>query len=82
MHTRGMTYEEGVRFFEEQAYMTRTNAEREARRGTSDPTGGARAHVRRGRGEPRGRRDGALSGPAGGPRARDSRRAGVDGGAP
>jgi uncharacterized protein (DUF885 family) len=27
-----------VRFFEEEAYMTRTNAEREARRGTSDPT--------------------------------------------
>ncbi|WP_257456370.1 DUF885 domain-containing protein [Archangium lipolyticum] len=38
LHTRGMTYEQAVRFFEEQAYMTRTNAEREARRGTSDPT--------------------------------------------
>jgi uncharacterized protein (DUF885 family) len=38
MHTRGMTYEEGVRFFEQEAYMTKTNAEREARRGTSDPT--------------------------------------------
>ncbi len=38
LHTRGMSYEEAVRFFEEEAYMTRTNAEREARRGTSDPT--------------------------------------------
>ncbi|MFL5345573.1 MAG: DUF885 domain-containing protein [Hyalangium sp.] len=38
LHTRGMTYEQAVRFFEEQAYMTHTNAEREAKRGTSDPT--------------------------------------------
>jgi uncharacterized protein (DUF885 family) len=38
LHTRGMTYEQAVRFFEEEAFMTRTNAEREARRGTSDPT--------------------------------------------
>ncbi|MDY7232944.1 DUF885 domain-containing protein [Hyalangium rubrum] len=38
LHTRGMTYEQAVRFFEEEAYMTRVNAEREARRGTSDPT--------------------------------------------
>ncbi|HEX8700547.1 MAG TPA: DUF885 domain-containing protein, partial [Myxococcaceae bacterium] len=38
LHTRGMTYEQAVKFFEEEAYMTRTNAEREARRGTSDPT--------------------------------------------
>ena len=38
LHTRGMTYEQAVRFFEEEAYMARTNAEREARRGTSDPT--------------------------------------------
>jgi len=38
LHTRGMAYEQAVRFFEEEAYMTRTNAEREARRGTSDPT--------------------------------------------
>jgi uncharacterized protein (DUF885 family) len=38
LHTRGMTYEQAVRFFEEQAYMTHTNAEREARRGTSDAT--------------------------------------------
>ncbi|NMO21070.1 DUF885 domain-containing protein [Pyxidicoccus fallax] len=38
LHTRGMTYEEAVRLFEQEAYMTRVNAEREARRGTSDPT--------------------------------------------
>lgn len=38
LHTRGMTYEQAVRFFEEQAYMTHVNAEREAKRGTSDPT--------------------------------------------
>ncbi|HEX5750621.1 MAG TPA: DUF885 domain-containing protein [Archangium sp.] len=38
LHTRGMTYEQAVRFFEEEAYMPRINAEREARRGTSDPT--------------------------------------------
>jgi uncharacterized protein (DUF885 family) len=38
LHTRGMTYEQAVRFFEEQAYMTHTNAEREAKRGTADPT--------------------------------------------
>jgi uncharacterized protein (DUF885 family) len=38
LHTRGATYEEAVTFFEEEAYMARVNAEREARRGTSDPT--------------------------------------------
>ena len=38
LHTRGMTYEQAVRFFEVEAFMTHTNAEREARRGTSDPT--------------------------------------------
>ncbi|MCP3057923.1 DUF885 domain-containing protein [Myxococcus sp. K38C18041901] len=38
LHTRGMTYEQAVRLFEEEAFMTKTNAEREARRGTSDPT--------------------------------------------
>jgi uncharacterized protein (DUF885 family) len=38
LHTRGMTYEEAVAFFERQGYMARVNAEREARRGTSDPT--------------------------------------------
>jgi hypothetical protein len=38
MHTRGMGYEEGVEFFVREGYMERTNAEREARRGTLDPT--------------------------------------------
>ncbi|HET9449687.1 MAG TPA: DUF885 domain-containing protein, partial [Aggregicoccus sp.] len=38
LHTRGMTYEQAVSFFEKEAYMERVNAEREAKRGTSDPT--------------------------------------------
>ena len=38
MHTRGMTYEEGVRLFEERCYMAPITAAREARRGTMDPT--------------------------------------------
>ena len=38
LHTRGMTYEQAVHFFEKEAYMERVNAEREAKRGTSDPT--------------------------------------------
>jgi uncharacterized protein (DUF885 family) len=38
LHTKGMTYEEAVAFFEEEGYLPRVNAEREARRGTSDPT--------------------------------------------
>jgi uncharacterized protein (DUF885 family) len=38
MHTAGMSYEEGVEFFAREGYMERTNAEREARRGTLDPT--------------------------------------------
>ncbi len=38
MHTQGMSYEEGVEFFMRECYMERTNAEREARRGTIDPT--------------------------------------------
>lgn len=38
MHTRGMTYEKGVEFFEKEGYLERVNAEREARRGTADPT--------------------------------------------
>ncbi|MHA7632491.1 DUF885 domain-containing protein [Corallococcus sp. M7] len=38
LHTRGMTYDQSVSLFEKEAYMTRINAEREARRGTSDPT--------------------------------------------
>jgi uncharacterized protein (DUF885 family) len=38
MHTGKMTFEEGVDFFEKQAYATHVNAMRETRRGTSDPT--------------------------------------------
>lgn len=38
LHTQGMTYEEGVEFFIREGYQERVNAEREARRGTEDPT--------------------------------------------
>ena len=38
MHTGSMTYEQGVDFFVKEGYQTRANAERETRRGTSDPT--------------------------------------------
>ena len=38
MHTRGMTLEEGIALFEREGYQERINAEREAMRGTSDPT--------------------------------------------
>lgn len=38
MHTNGWTQEQGTEFFQKEAYMARINAEREARRGTSDPT--------------------------------------------
>jgi uncharacterized protein (DUF885 family) len=38
LHTQGMTYEEGVNFFMREGYQERVNAEREARRGTLDPT--------------------------------------------
>jgi uncharacterized protein (DUF885 family) len=38
MHTQGMTYEGGTEFFMREGYMERANAEREARRGTLDPT--------------------------------------------
>jgi len=38
MHVNGWTQEQGTAFFEKEAYMARVNAEREARRGTSDPT--------------------------------------------
>ena len=38
LHTQGMTYEEAVQLFEERCYMAPVNAEREARRGTMDPT--------------------------------------------
>jgi uncharacterized protein (DUF885 family) len=38
MHTQGMSYEQGTEFFMREGYMERANAEREARRGTLDPT--------------------------------------------
>ncbi len=38
MHTGGMSYEEAVEFFMREGFLARTNAEREARRGTMDPT--------------------------------------------
>ncbi|HEV8481898.1 MAG TPA: DUF885 domain-containing protein [Candidatus Eisenbacteria bacterium] len=38
LHTRGMSYEDAVALFQRQGYMAPVNAEREARRGTSDPT--------------------------------------------
>ena len=38
LHTAGMSYEQAVELFEREGYMERTNAEREARRGTLDPT--------------------------------------------
>jgi hypothetical protein len=38
MHTLGMSYEEAVEFFMREGFQPRTNAEREARRGTLDPT--------------------------------------------
>jgi uncharacterized protein (DUF885 family) len=38
LHTQGMTYEQAVTLFEGRCYMAPVNAEREARRGTLDPT--------------------------------------------
>jgi uncharacterized protein (DUF885 family) len=38
MHTRKMTFEQGVDFFVKEGYQTHENAERETKRGTSDPT--------------------------------------------
>lgn len=38
LHTAGMSYEEAVEFFEREGYQERAVAEREARRGTEDPT--------------------------------------------
>lgn len=38
MHAKGMTYEQAVELFVNEAYMERVAAEREARRGTADPT--------------------------------------------
>ena len=38
MHTGDMTYDQGVDFFVKEGYQSRANAERETKRGTSDPT--------------------------------------------
>jgi uncharacterized protein (DUF885 family) len=38
LHTGGMSYEEAVEFFVREGFLARANAEREARRGTLDPT--------------------------------------------
>jgi uncharacterized protein (DUF885 family) len=38
MHTGNMTYEQGIEFFVKEGYQSRTNAERETKRGTSNPT--------------------------------------------
>jgi hypothetical protein len=38
MHTGAMTYEQGIDFFVKEGHQTRANAERETKRGTSDPT--------------------------------------------
>jgi uncharacterized protein (DUF885 family) len=38
MHTGKMTYPQGIEFFMKQGYMARAYAERETKRGTSDPT--------------------------------------------
>ena len=38
MHTGKMTFDQGVDFFVKEGYQTRANAERETKRGTSDPT--------------------------------------------
>lgn len=38
MHTGKMTYEQGIDFFVNQGYQSRTNGERETKRGTSNPT--------------------------------------------
>ena len=38
MHTRGMTMGEGINFFVKEGYQEKANAERETKRGTSDPT--------------------------------------------
>jgi uncharacterized protein (DUF885 family) len=38
MHTKGMTIDEGVKFFMDEGWVEKANAERETKRGTSDPT--------------------------------------------
>jgi uncharacterized protein DUF885 len=38
MHTGDMTYQQAIEFFEKEGYQTHAKAERETKRGTSDPT--------------------------------------------
>ncbi len=38
MHTGNMTYEQGIEFFQKEGYQSKSNAERETKRGTQDPT--------------------------------------------
>lgn len=38
MHTKGMSMEEGINYFVKEGYQEKANAERETKRGTSDPT--------------------------------------------
>jgi uncharacterized protein (DUF885 family) len=38
MHTGKMSYEDGIRFFMKEGYMSHDYAERETKRGTADPT--------------------------------------------
>lgn len=38
MHTRGMSMDEGIDYFVKEGYQEKANAERETKRGTSDPT--------------------------------------------
>ncbi|MDZ4832947.1 MAG: DUF885 domain-containing protein [Candidatus Melainabacteria bacterium] len=38
MHTKGMSMDEGIKFFIDEGYVEKANAERETKRGTSDPT--------------------------------------------
>jgi len=38
MHTGKMTYDQGIDFFVKEGYQSRSNGERETKRGTSDPT--------------------------------------------
>jgi uncharacterized protein (DUF885 family) len=38
MHTQKMSYGDGISFFQKEGYLSRANAERETKRGTSDPT--------------------------------------------
>jgi uncharacterized protein (DUF885 family) len=38
MHTKGMSMDEGIKFFVNEGYQEKANAERETKRGTMDPT--------------------------------------------